>query len=109
MWLSGDEIDVSAEEDVFKIIMTWIDYEQIERKKYFPELFREVRLVYVSRDYLHREIVTNDLLNDNKGCMDLEKIAMKCYRIKSNNSWYFRKLPLAPEQSRNIKLLLINA
>ena len=77
MWISSDEIDVSAEEDVFKIILTWIDREKSERKKYFPELFREVRLVYVSRDFLHRDIVTNDLVNDYGGCMDLVKHAMK--------------------------------
>ena len=77
MWISSDEIDVSAEEDVFKIIPTWIDREKSERKKYFAELFREVRLVYVSRDFLHSDIVTNDLVNDNEGCLDLVKHAMK--------------------------------
>ena len=50
MWISSDEIDVSAEEDVFDIIRTWTDCEKSERKKYFAELFREARLVYVSRD-----------------------------------------------------------
>ena len=53
MWISSlsDEINVSAEEDAFTIIVTWIDLEKIERKKYFAELFREVRLVYVSGDF----------------------------------------------------------
>ena len=50
MWISSDEIDVSAEEDVFDIIRTWTDCEKSERRKYFAELFREARLVYVSRD-----------------------------------------------------------
>ena len=71
MWISSDEIDVSAEEEAFTLILTWIDREKSERKKYFAELFREVRLVYVSRDYLLSDIVTNDLVNDNEGCMDL--------------------------------------
>ena len=44
MWISRDEINVTTEEDVFKIILTWIDGQQSERKKYFAELFREVRL-----------------------------------------------------------------
>ena len=51
MWLSSDEIDVSAEEDVFKFILTWIDRDELERKKHFSQLFRHVRLVYVSHDY----------------------------------------------------------
>ena len=77
MWISSDEINVSAEEDVFKIILTWINLAKSERKKYFPKLFSEVRLVYVSRDFLQNDIVTNDLVNDNEGCMDLVKDAMK--------------------------------
>ena len=36
-----------------------------------------MRLVYVSRDFLHSDVVTNDLVNDNEGCMDLVKHAMK--------------------------------
>ena len=71
MWIASDEIDVSAEEEAFTLILTWIDREKSERKKYFAELFREVRLVYVSRDYPLSDIVTNDLVNDNEGCMDL--------------------------------------
>ena len=63
MWISSDEINVSAEEDVFKIIVTWIGSEKSERRKYFPKLFkkhfaksfRKVRLVYVSRDFLHSD------------------------------------------------------
>ena len=69
MWISRDEIDVSAEEDVFQIVLFWIDRDKNARKKYFAELFPEVRLVYVSRDYLLSDIVTNDLVNDNEGCI----------------------------------------
>ena len=91
MWISSDEIDVSAEEDVFTLILTWIDRAKIERKKYFTELFREVRLACVPRDYLLSDIVTNDLVNDNEGCMDLVKDAMKF--IDSRNYHYLRVKP----------------
>ena len=79
MWISSDELNVSAEEDVFKIVLMWISRDRSERQKYFAELFREVRLVYVTRDYLHRDVVTNDLVNDTEGCMDLAKDAMKFF------------------------------
>ena len=92
IWISSDDIDVNAEEDVFKIILTWVDHEKSERKKHFAELFREVRLVYVSRDYLHCHIVTNDLVNDNGDCcMDLVKVAMEF--TNSNNHHYFSVKP----------------
>ncbi|KAL9955659.1 hypothetical protein ACROYT_G037012 [Oculina patagonica] len=71
MCISSDEIDVSAEEDVFKFMLAWIDHDITERKKYFAELFRQVRLVYISRDFLNSDVVTNDLVKDNEGCLDL--------------------------------------
>ncbi|KAL9953496.1 hypothetical protein ACROYT_G040919 [Oculina patagonica] len=76
-WISSEEIVVSAEEDVFKIILSWINHNKSERKKYFADLFRQVRLIYVSPDYLHNDIVTNDLVNDNACCLELVKAAMK--------------------------------
>ena len=42
IWIASDEINVNAEEDVFKIVLAWIDHEKSERRKYFAELFREV-------------------------------------------------------------------
>ena len=76
MWISSDAIDVRAEEDVFKFILAWIDHDKNKRKKYFAELFRHVRLVYVSRDFLSSDVVTSDLVKENEGCLDLVKDAM---------------------------------
>ena len=40
MWISSDEIDVSAEEDVFEIILAWTDHDRSGRKtpSYFVSL-----------------------------------------------------------------------
>ena len=38
MWISSDEIDVSAEEDVFKIILAWIHHDRSLRKAFFCRL-----------------------------------------------------------------------
>jgi len=83
MWISSDEIDVSAEEDVFKIILRWINRDKSKRKKQFAELFRHVRLVYVTRDYLCSDVVTNELVRDSEGCLDLVKDAVKLIDSKS--------------------------
>ena len=83
MWISSDEIDVSAEEDVFKIILRWINRDKSKRKKHFAELFRHVRLVYVTRDYLCNDVVTNELVRDSEGCLDVVKDAMKLIDSKS--------------------------
>ena len=102
-WLSSDEIDVRAEEDVFKIILTWIDCDKIKRQKYFADLFREVRLPYVSPDYLHSDIMTNDLVNDNEGCMDLVK-----YAVKIVNSEKFYPLDVKPRTSLEIPVIVVH-
>ena len=100
--ISSDEIDVSAEEDVFKFILAWIEHDKSKRKKYFAELFRHVRLVYVSRDFLSRDVVTNDLVKDNEVCLDLVKDAMNLIDFRSYHSSYsfFRpKLVVRPRKS----------
>ena len=101
MWISSDEINVSHEEDVFKIILRWINRES-ERKKYFAELFREVRLVYISRDFLHNDIVTNDLVNDNEGCMDRVRDAIK---FTASKDYY--PISVAPRKSLETPVLVL--
>lgn len=69
-WISSDEIVVSVEEDVFEIILKWINHNKSERSLKFSELFRHVRLTCVSRDFLITAVVTNDLVQENKECLD---------------------------------------
>ena len=102
MWISSDEINVSAEEDVFTIILTWIDHDKNKRKKYFAELFREVRLVYISRDFLLSNIVTNDLVNDNEGCMDRVRDAIKFTASKDYNP-----ISVEPRKSLEIPVIVV--
>ena len=101
MWISSDEVTVCAEEDVFKIILTWVDRERLERKKYLAELFRKVRLVYTPRDYLHSDILTDDLVTENEGCMDLARDAMKF--IDSGN---YHHLDVKPTNSLETSVIV---
>lgn len=84
-WISSDEIVVDSEEDVFNIILTWVLHDKSRRVKHFAELFRHVRLVYVSRDFLRSKIVKNKLVNDDRSCQDLVKAAVRVNDSKSNN------------------------
>ena len=102
MWVSSDEINVSGEEDVFKIILKWIDHEKNERKEHFAELFREVRLVHISCDFLRSNIVTNDLVNRNEGCMDLVKDAVRFIDSES-----FHHLRVKPRKSLEIPVIVV--
>ena len=67
-WISSDEISVAVEADVFKIVLKWIEQDKSERKASFEELFRHVRLAFLSRDFL-LDVVTNELVRQNlHGC-----------------------------------------
>ncbi|KAL9955654.1 hypothetical protein ACROYT_G037007 [Oculina patagonica] len=101
MWISSDEIEVSAEEDLFKIILAWIDHDKSKRKKYFAELFRHVRLVYVSRDFLISDVLTNDLVKDNEGYLDLVRDTVDI--IDSKN---YDNLPVPPRKSFMTPIIL---
>ena len=69
-WISSDEITVKEEADVFKIILDWINHRKSERKAAFEELFRHVRLSFLSRDCLE-DVVTNELVRENLDCVKL--------------------------------------
>ena len=63
-WISSDEICVAVEADVFKIVIKWIEQDKSERKASFEQLFRHVRLAFLSRDFLC-DVVTNELVEEN--------------------------------------------
>ena len=69
-WISSDDIMIDAEENVFEIIIRWIDHDKSERSGKFSELFSHVRLACVSRDYLLSHVVTNDLVKENADCLN---------------------------------------
>ena len=104
MWLSSDEINVSAEEDVFKIILAWIDHDRNKRQKYFVELFRHVRLIFASRDFLSSDIRKNDLVKDNKSCLNRVLDAIKL--IDSRN---YGNLSISPRKSLETSVIFVTS
>ena len=68
-WISSDEICVAAEEDVFKIIQRWVEQSKTARTAKFEALFRHVRLVFASRDYLLVDVMTNQFVRENFSCL----------------------------------------
>ena len=69
-WISSDEITVTDEADVFKIILDWINHRKSERKAALEELFGHVRLGFLSRDCLE-DVATNELVRENFACVKL--------------------------------------
>ena len=101
--ISSDEIDVTAEEDVFKIVLAWTDYDSSRRRRYFVELFRHVRLFYGSPDFLRHDIVTNELVKNSNSCLTLVKDAINLLESKSYDS-----LSVPPRKSLKTSVIVIN-
>ena len=76
-YISSDEIVIDAEENVFEIILRWIEHAKSERSEKFGELFRHVRLTCVSRDFLVSDVVTNDLVKENEDCLESVTAALQ--------------------------------
>ena len=77
-WICSDEIVVNSEEDVFKIILKWVEQnESRERKEKFHELFRHLHVDNIWRHYLKRNVRTHKLVLQNFSCNMLVQEAMK--------------------------------
>ena len=104
MWLSSDDINVSAEEDVYKIILAWINHDRNKRQKYFAELFHHVRLVFASRDFLSSDILMNDLVKDNDSCLNRAVEAINF--IDSQN---YGNLSTSPRKSLETSVIVVTS
>ena len=101
VWISSDEIAVKAEADVFKIMLKWVEHGKTERKAAFEELFRHVRLSFLSRDFLE-DVVTNELVRENLACVKLVMDAtVKMATFTSDDD-----LPQSPRKGLETRVIL---
>ena len=84
-WISNDEIRLAAEEDVFRIVVNWIEHDKSERKGKFQKLFGQVRLVLLSRDSL-MTVVTHELVQEDLGCLRKVLDAIDVIRTASEDT-----------------------
>ena len=91
-WISSDEISVAVEADLFKIVLKWIEQKKSERKASFEQLFRHVRLPFLSRDFL-LHVVTNELVQENVACFKLisKAVELTCFACETDLSQSPRK------------------
>ena len=99
-WISSDEISVAVEADVFKIVLKWIEQDKSERKASFKQLFRNVRLAFLSRDFL-LDVVTNELVLENSDCYKLISKAIKMPGFSSEENF-----PQSPRQGLETRAIV---
>lgn len=76
-WISSDEIIVDAEENVFEVVLRWSERGESRKRENFRDLFRHIRFVHMSRDYLFKVILSHPMVRDNVECSSAVLNAMK--------------------------------
>ena len=90
-WISSENILVAAEEDVFRIIVNWVEQNKGERKDKFEQLFRHVRLVILSRDSLLSDVVTNELVTEHfsfLSCVSRRRLQTEAIVVRGGKKTY---------------------
>ena len=91
-WISSDEIRVRGEEDVFQAIVKWCEEKECRQREIFFELFRNVRLMYLSRNYVFKEILPHPLVKNDERCTSVVLDAMEDVSSGSEDC-YFAQAP----------------
>ena len=86
-WISSDEIIVKGEEEVFEVVLKWIESGE-GRQLNFLHLFRHIRFIYVPRDYLLNVILLNSFVRDNTDCSNLVLDAMKMVFSRAEDCFF---------------------
>ncbi|XP_068671963.1 kelch-like protein diablo [Montipora foliosa] len=91
--ISRDDIVISSEEEVFEIILEWIDENFAEREQYFAELFSHVRLSTISHHYLYTKMLCNELVQGIERCRQslMDEVRRRAL---------FEGLGISPQKSR---------
>ena len=91
-WVSSDDVIVKEEENIFKGIVKWVSHNKSERKGDFPELLHQVRLPFLSHDFLLDELVKDELITKNPVfCSNFVINAMKVVLSSSDSPQQPRK------------------
>ena len=91
-WVSSDDVIVKEEENIFKGIVKWVSHNKSEREGNFPELLHQVRLPFLSRDFLLDELVKEELITKNPVfCSNFVINAMKVVLSSSDSPQQPRK------------------
>lgn len=84
-WVSSNDIIVKDEEDIFKGIVKWVNYNKTERERSFPDLFQEVRSLSLSHKFLFNELVKDELVRNNNECLNFVLASMKGIVLPSDS------------------------
>ena len=91
-WISSDKIVVKEEEEVFQVIVKWMEEnsnrEQQREEVHFLQLLRHVRCIYLSRSYVFNIILQHPLVSTSTTCTKFVLDTMKEVANGSNECFF---------------------
>lgn len=69
-WIVSDEIVISVEEEVFKIILCWVNCNRSEWNVEFGKFFCYVCFNFIVCDFLFSDVEINDFVREIKECFN---------------------------------------
>ena len=75
-WISSDEIIVEGEEEVFEVVVKWIERNECQKEDFY-ELFRHIRCIYLPRVYLSNVALRDPLVKSNIDCSNCAQDAIQ--------------------------------
>ena len=79
--LSGEDLNVTTEEQVFSAVCSWINHDYEARKSLIADVLKYVRLPLLTPQFLIDEVAHHPAICDNVECKDLLLEAMKFHLI----------------------------
>ncbi|XP_047232042.1 kelch-like protein 11 isoform X2 [Girardinichthys multiradiatus] len=84
-WLLDSEITVDSEQELFKAIVKWVHQNLEERRRYFEELFKLVRLPQIAATDLTRVVRKEPLVVNSAECQQLVVNALEFHAVCSES------------------------
>lgn len=79
--ISCDDIAITREEEVYESVISWVKRDIDCRRRFFPTLFKRIRLPCINKYYIGDTIEKEELVTNNIECISLLYQAMKYYAI----------------------------
>ena len=90
-WISSDKIVVTGEEEVFEILINWIERNESQKKNFY-NLFCHIRCIYIPSDYLVKVILPDPSVKSDLDCSNLALDAIKMV-ASGQQECYFAQSP----------------
>ena len=90
-WISSDEIIVEGEEEVFEVVVKWMERNESQNHNFY-ELFRHIRCIYLPRVYLSNVALYDPLVKNNVDCSNYAQDAMRM-AFGGGEECYFAQSP----------------